>query len=73
MFFGTSGFDLRTDWERDLFMACADTVGTGGTRPKALHFVRKELAKMLLGNVLASFGNSGGMCLHVFLLECGDG
>ena len=36
MFFGTSGFDLRTDWERDLFMACADTVGTGGMRPKAL-------------------------------------
>ena len=28
--------DLRTDWERDLFMECADTVGTGGMRPKAL-------------------------------------
>ena len=28
--------DLKTDWEMDLFMAYADTVGTGGVRPKAL-------------------------------------
>ena len=31
---------VRTDWERDLFMAGADTVGTGGMRPKALSLGR---------------------------------
>ena len=64
---------LKTDWEMDLFMAYADTIGIYRWHEAKGSVVRNELATMLWGNVLASSGNSGGMGLHVFPLECGDG